>query len=265
MLLQIQEDGSYILSRFIMIVGFLVIVLGILLLLILLLTRKKQNELFVKQQQMEAEFQQQLLQVQIEVQETTFSSLGKELHDNIGQLLSTALMLLGITERQMGKPPDTLLTANATLSKAIQELRALSKSLDKEWLVQFNLVENLQAEVARINAGDTIQAFCLGSPHLPMKAEAQMILFRIVQEGIQNAIKHARPQHITIKISTMEDAILVQVLDDGIGLTTNPKKEGVGLMNMKRRTHLLGGTIDWRVEPGEGTTVHILIPLTQNI
>lgn len=265
MLLQVAEHGSQVLSRFIMIVGFLVIILGLFLLITFILTRKKQNELFVKQQQMEVEFQQQLLKVQIEVQETTFSALGRELHDNIGQLLSTALMLLGITERQLGSAPDTLLTANATLGKAIQELRSLSKSLDKEWLEQFNLMDNLKVEVARMNATDMVQAICLGDSKVPLEPSAQIMLFRIIQEGVQNAIKHAQSRHVKISIDTTPVSVLVWVEDDGKGFTQNEKGDGVGLMNMKRRTQLLGGVIQWQTGEGVGTKVHIEIPINKNV
>ncbi len=110
-------------------------------------------------------YEQQLLQSQIEVQEATFSALGKELHDNIGQLLSSTKMLLGITQRNMPNTPDTLMTAEETLGKAINELRSLSKSLTKEWLEQFKLIENLQPEVARINSANEIHIFYQALKH----------------------------------------------------------------------------------------------------
>ena len=103
---------------------------------------------------MKAKYEQELLQSKLETQEQTFQQIGKELHDNVGQLLSTSRMLLGLTERSLPNPPDTLLTANATLGEAISELRSLSKSLDKEWLEQFSFTDNLQTEISRINAGN---------------------------------------------------------------------------------------------------------------
>jgi signal transduction histidine kinase len=69
------------------------------------------------------------LQVQVEIQESTYRHIAKEIHDNVGQLLSTTKMLIGIAELKLGQAPDTLQTASATLSKAIQELRMLSVPL----------------------------------------------------------------------------------------------------------------------------------------
>ena len=112
---------------------------------------------------MENAFQQELLQTQLETQESTFYQISQELHDNIGQLLSSTKLLIGITkmciaQNDFTNVPDTISTAEQTLSKAIQDLRSLSKSLNKEWLHQFNLVENLEEEIKRINAARNIQA-----------------------------------------------------------------------------------------------------------
>src|SRR5688500_12740425 len=148
----------------------------------------------------ERQFQQELLQSKLETQEGTFQQIGKELHDNVGQLLSTTKMLLGITEINLNAVPDTLVTAQLTLLKAIQEIRTLSKSLDKAWLEQFSFVENLKAAVSRINAAGIVAAEFTCSAKLKLQADEQIILFRIVQEAIGNAIKHAEPSKIAVII-----------------------------------------------------------------
>src|SRR3982751_176805 len=94
--LQASAETSDIPSSFIIVIGFLLIGLGFTFLVFLVISRQRQNQLVVERKILQREFQQQLLQSQIEVQEATFSTLGKELHDNIGQLLSTTKMLIGI-------------------------------------------------------------------------------------------------------------------------------------------------------------------------
>src|SRR4051812_4775518 len=87
---------------------------------------QKKTISFIKEKElMQSGFEQVLLQSQVEVQENTYRQIAGELHDNIGQLLSTTKMLMGVTEIKLGQVPDTLNTANATLGKAIQELRSL--------------------------------------------------------------------------------------------------------------------------------------------
>jgi signal transduction histidine kinase len=141
---------------------------------------------------MEADFEKQLLQSQLETQEETLNQLSIEIHDNVGQLLNSTKLLIGITQRSLPDSPDTLAMADETLAKAIQELRSLSKSLNREWLQQFNFIENLEGEINRINAAKSLQIHLFRPPALSLKADEQIILFRIVQEILQNSIKHAQ-------------------------------------------------------------------------
>lgn len=226
--------------------------------------RKKKRKHTEELHTFKRDFQQQLLQSQVEVQEQTYSALSKELHDNIGQLLSTSRMLLGLTERDLVNPPDTLLTANATLAQAISELRSLSKSLDNDWLRQFSFMDNISAETERTNkAGCVIQADLNALEQLQLASDEQLILFRIVQEGIQNALKHARPGQITLTATAGEGSVTILIRDDGGGFQAT-EQPGMGITNMKHRSTLLGGHINWLTAPGQGTTIQLILPLKRN-
>jgi signal transduction histidine kinase len=211
--------------------------------------------------ELENRFKQEILRTQLETQENTFHQVGEELHDNIGQLLSSTRMLIGITERSLPQVPDTLHIANETLGKAIQDLRMLSKSLNKEWLHQFNVLDNLRAEVDRINITRKVRVI-LQSPvtSLPLNRESQVMLFRIIQEALHNSIKHAEADLINISM-TLSENITVTIHDDGNGFQVQHQEPaGVGLLNMKHRTTLLGGTIHWN-SSASGTIVTIIIPV----
>src|ERR1044072_6711972 len=120
-------------------------------------------------------FKEELLLAQLETQEYSFNQISQELHDNIGQLLSSTKLLLNIATMKMENVPDTIKTAEQTVGKAIQDLRSLSKSLDKEWLHQFNFIENLEAEKNRINAARTIEVQLISQyEKLPLEPEAQV-------------------------------------------------------------------------------------------
>ncbi|MBY0479926.1 MAG: hypothetical protein K2Q21_01125 [Chitinophagaceae bacterium] len=206
-------------------------------------------------------FENQLLQSRIETQEETLAVLGKELHDNIGQLLNSTKLLIGVTQRKLIDAPDTLTIADETLATAISELRSLSKSLNKEWLQQFNFIENLQTEIKRINASEILQINCSNSSKIPFPSDAQIILFRIVQEALQNAIKHARASHIDITITEDQNSLLLLITDNGTGFDFNDsKKNSLGLLNMQHRTKLLGGSIEW-ASTNSGTSVTLRLPL----
>jgi len=210
---------------------------------------------------MQQAFSQQLLQSQIETQEETFSTIGKELHDNIGQLLNSTKLLIGVTQRTLKEHPDTLKIADETLGTAIHELRALSKSMNKEWLQQFNLLENLDTEVKRINATDGMQLHFSPIGNIPFKNDEQIILFRIVQEALQNAIKHANAKNIHINFTENASLFSISIVDDGQGMMENyPTKSGTGITNMRYRAELLGGNIQWQSDK-KGTSVIIQLPI----
>jgi len=215
-----------------------------------------------EKQDLQNSFQREILKTQLETQEETFYQIGEEIHDNIGQLLSSTKMLLGITERSLPNLPDPLRTAQETLGKAIAELRALSKSLNKEWLHQFNLIQNLETEIERINTAHVLKMELQTTVRfLSLSPESQVMLFRIIQEAMHNSIKHANAKSIKITIEQNE-MISVSIADDGLGFqNAEAEVHGVGILNMKHRTNLLGGTIRWIPRAQAGTEVRIELPI----
>lgn len=241
-----------------------VIISGAIIAILVAFNRKKLMH-FEKIISMEASFQKQLMQSRIEVQEETSSLLAKELHDNVGQLLTGSKILMGLAERQIAAQvtmPDTLLQAQQSLEKAIQELRTLSKALDADWISRFNFIENLHQQVQRINENGVIHCtLSVPGQALTLSPDKQIMLFRIVQEGIHNAMKHSGTNDISINISHGEDRIAILITDTGSGW--NPEAEqGMGVTNMRQRTELLGGSFAIESVPGNGTQIAINIPLS---
>jgi len=143
--------------------------------------------------------QQEILQAQLETQEYTFRQISEEIHDNVGQLLSSAKMLLGITERSLPSVPDTLQKATETIGEAIQQLRSFSKTLSTEWLNQFDFIGNIRHELERITASGIVTGYLdTEIVNLPFSPQEQVMLFRVLQEALQNSIKHARPANIRV-------------------------------------------------------------------
>jgi two-component system, NarL family, sensor kinase len=258
--LEIQQDGFF--PRVVAFGGIIIVLLSVAFLVFLVISRQQQNRLLLKHRALAAEFEQQLLQAQMEVQEYTLFQLGQELHDNIGQLLSSTKLLLGVTERGLQQVPDSLRTAENTLGKAIQDLRSLTKSLNAEWLHQFNLVENLRSEVERIQVARQIAiSFHADAAMLPLEPKEQVIAFRVIQEAIQNSIKHSGAATMQIDIAQEEGKINISVADDGQGFDPEDKtRSGIGIMNMKHRIKLLGGSIRWEAGQSAGTKVSIVLP-----
>ncbi len=237
-----------------------ILFLAILLIVYIFFYQRRQNTFIEEKEVLQKKFDEVLKQSQIEVQENTMTHLGRELHDNIGQLLSSTKILLGITQKNLSNVPETMYAADESLSRAISEVRALSKSLSQEWLLQFNLIQNLKSEVGRINSTHDLYINLSCPTEIELSNEKQIILFRIIQEAIQNTIKHAQASNIHVIITTSKEALSLKIIDDGKGFKTPIQNSGLGLTNMKQRTHLLGGTIKWKSTEDKGCTIEIELP-----
>lgn len=256
--LQIPQDHH---TGFVIKTGIFVVLLSIFIVLQAVLNRRKKNHLVMERKLLQEQFDSQIMHNKIEIQEATFESLGTELHDNIGQLLSTAKMFIGITERNMETPSLTLQSANETLDKAIRELRDLSKSLNKDWLQQFDLYRNLMADVERINSARGLKINIKRSSRiLPVNAEHQFIFYRLLQEAIQNVIKHSQAQNLCINLSYDEHHVTVLLEDDGKGFIIHQQHTGLGMKIMNQRIKLLKGKISWD-SSGSGTRLFITFPV----
>lgn len=244
----------------------LFIIMGLIVIVAIINYKKKQQAYLHQLKLMKEEYDKQLMWSQIEIQEETFAHLGQELHDDIGQLLTSTKLLINVTQRNLTDAPETLRIAEDTLGTAIYNLRALSKSFSRQWLDQFSLLENLKNEVARINASRTIKVtFTHELAELPLQSEPQIILFRIIQEAMQNCLKHARPQVIDISMRIAGSVLLLIIADDGAGFDkTGMSASGLGIRNMQHRTQLLGGSINWEVTDAGGTAVLIKLPVEPN-
>ena len=257
LLLQVSNGQDGFLPGIVAVGGIIIVLLAIAFLVFIIFSRRQQNRLVLRQKAMEAEFERQLLQSRMEVQEHTLFQLGQELHDNVGQLLSSTKLLLGISERGLPEIPEALKTAQDTLSIAIRDLRSLTKSLNNEWLHQFNLVENLRHEVERITLARQLDIQLQANMDmLPLEPENQLIAFRVMQEPFRTVSGMREAQSITLVAEAGPDSILLRVSDNGRGFEAEvDHRQGIGLKNMKHRVHLLGGQIEWDSQPGQGTTV----------
>lgn len=234
---------------------FLLVAVGIIVLL--LVYQKRQLKHILEKKELSSQFQRELLKTSLEAREATLNQLSTELHDNIGQLLSSSKLLIGIAERTLENPSEQLKVAGETISKAIKEIRAMSKSLNTEWLEKFSLIENLQAESDRIKSSKELRITLQLPPAIDMPADRQMMLFRIIQESLQNAIKHGQGSHILIEVVRKESMLQVTIADNGKGFNASDTSlQGVGITNIKHRAQLLGGEARWHSTDG-GTSVLI--------
>ena len=214
--------------------------------------------------------QRELLQAQLETQNQTLQHVADELHDHVGQMLAVIVLYLNVLHDDTSETPyqervAKLLTHTATL---VDDVRALSKSLSTDTISRFGLVACLALEIERINRADraeqaTLQV--LGEPYL-LGEQTEIILLRMVQEALNNALKYAYDSAITLALDYQTDALLLTVVDQGPGFSMTEVAarplagSGQGLHNLRRRAALLGGTCTWQTAPQQGTVVTLRIP-----
>lgn len=237
---------------------FLLVAVGIIILI--LFYQKKQLLNRLENINLQNQFQQELMKTRLEARDETLDKMSKELHDNVGQLLSSSLVLINVAKRS-SEPQESLQMAGEGLSKAIQELRALSKSLNSEWLEKFDLFENLRAEAARLNASREFTMTVSHPDAIPLSADRQLMVFRIVQEAVQNALKHGQADHINVLAEKSDTHLNVAIEDDGTGFDVNDShQQGLGMTNIRNRATVLGGKATWKSDE-KGTSVLIQLPL----
>lgn len=213
---------------------------------------------------MQSEFQQEMLQAQLEMQEQTLRTVAEEIHDNIGQVLSLAKLHLNTAVASDETSANKLSETKNLVGKAINDLRSLSRSLHGEKLTEIGLQDTIAAELKSIqNTGQFNTNFTVTGTPYPMDNQKAIVLFRIVQEALHNALKYSKANAVWVEINYQPAVFSLAICDDGVGFNQQLHKAadtGIGLKNMKNRTNLIGGNISVNSSPGNGTKIFINIP-----
>jgi signal transduction histidine kinase len=222
--------------------------------------RKHQQHLI----QLENEKQQELLQTQIEIQEQTLNNISQEIHDNIGQVLSLAKLNLNTIPANIEEELFTKINKTKELvSKAIHDLRDLSRSMHGDRIAELGLKDAIENELTILqNTGQYKTYFIVSGNYYKLPRQKEIVVFRMLQESINNSIKHARAQNITVEMNYQPQSFQLWVSDDGRGFDAAAlavSEKGIGLKSMHNRAALIGAVFSIQSSPFTGTTVTIKI------
>jgi len=233
---------------------FLLLIAGVI--IVVFISNRRNTNQEMKMVQMQIDYEKELRTVQHEVQEQVLVNVGRELHDNIGQLLTS--MNLQLERHKVVNPGSgTLLQAmGGTLSDTIQEVKRLGKSLNSDLFDTQGLIHTMQLEVDRLRQLNRYQVLWEYDMEPNLNTDQKVIVFRIFQEILNNIIKHASGGNIHINLSGKNNFRMV-LSDDGKGfdrdeMMRSPK--GSGLKNMVKRAEL--AKLVCRIDSviGKGTT-----------
>ena len=210
--------------------------------------------------------QKEITEAVIRVQEKERYEISRELHDNVNQQLTVAMMYIATAEKGTGNAEALLKQSSGFIYNAIEEIRKLSKALVTPLIKDFGLCKAIDGLVEDIQIANTIQLdFFYGNFHEEdISYEFKLNIFRIVQEQMNNILKHAEAKQVVIELYR-DDLISLSINDDGIGFNTEKKRSGIGLNNIQTRTELYAGKVNIQSTPGTGCKIKIEFPVTKDI
>jgi signal transduction histidine kinase len=242
------------------IVGTLFIVLFAFVLLIVIVNYVQQKrKIILARQKREAEYLQELLQAQLEMQEHTLKSISQEIHDNVGQVLSLAKLNLNIlTLRDVDN--QQLSSVKELVSKAIMDLRHLSTGYYAERLVERGLLTAIKHELEQLDkTGLIVSHLICELEEIEVDKNRTIFIYRMVQEILHNVLKHAAAKNVYVNINKENSLTRLSIKDDGKGFNREDKNftRGIGLSSIQNRAGMIGAKVSIESELGKGTEFNL--------
>ena len=244
-----------------------IVVVILILFFVLFRMRTRKNRIIAEQRIQKLEDEKKLMAAQSVMvgQEKERERIARELHDGIGVLLSTASIHFSSVESKTDKETAEMLKkANKMLREAHKEVRKISHNMMPGVLSKFGLREAIEDLFENVEDAGEIEVdldITCGEGRLSQNME--IMIYRIIQEMINNTLKHAKATRIVFSVARTEEAVRMEYRDNGIGFDEEklPRGKNLGLSGIRSRVEYLGGTIELKSEKGKGTSYSVSIPL----
>ena len=220
----------------------------------------------VKRQKLEIDHQNRMMQATLESQESERRRLASELHDSIGGMLSTIRMGVSTLGRLL-PGEDSIDQTKQMLDDTISSVRKISRDLMPSTLEKFGLSQALRDLCDRIQSTAMLHVeFFERNEISPLDKNKELMLFRIVQELLNNALKHSQASKINLSIQQEESGLSICVEDNGIGFSIEEQRadktsgKGLGLYSIENRAGLLGAVVDFKSAEPKGSKITLMLP-----
>ncbi|MEJ8843137.1 response regulator [Lacibacter sp. H375] len=206
-----------------------------------------------------------LVRTGIRAQEKVRNEIGIELHDNINQILAASKLFLDKALKQTTEQEDLLVRCKDHLVNAIEEIRRLSHQIVTPSLESISLCQIIRDLVEDVHQSSSLQisftANDFDEEHVGR--DLKLTIYRIVQEQLNNILKHSEAGNAYIKIYPDAESLILLIGDDGKGANLDEKGSGIGLNNIKNRVDYFDGELNIQTSPGKGFTLKAKIPVTE--
>jgi signal transduction histidine kinase len=232
--------------------------------LLLFISRLKSRRVLYEKEKanIQEQHKHDLLNNRLKVQQQTMQFIGSEIHDSVAQKLTLATLYSRKLELENinSDIADKQQNISNIINDSLEELKDLARTLSNYSIQDKELSELVNLECRKITMAGVCQVESIIDYNRPLPFMIKSSVLRIIQEFMQNSLKHSGCSLITLNLSEKQDGLSILLADNGkgfdsVGLDAN----GVGLSNMKRRTKLIGGTFDLNSLTGSGTTLKIFI------
>lgn len=224
------------------------------------LLREAHDEIAAKAKELQA-----LWRRVVDVQERERQRIAYDLHDSVAQSIMAATYQLQSIRRRLGGDADLdrrLTDCQATLDSSLSEMKQIIYALRPNVLDELGLVAALENYVGALPQSDALEtSFSVRGRPTALSAEAELAIFRIVQEACQNVVRHSGARSLTLQLTYSGKSVDVGIADNGRGFVFDDAKMGLGLVGIRERTQVVGGALSVETAPGKGTQVRFSIPL----
>lgn len=221
---------------------------------------RSKRKLLQEKIEREAAFQKELMHAQMEMQEHTFRSIAQEIHDNIGQILGLIKLNVNLLGFEM-KGNEIVATLSEQTKKAIAELRDLGTTYHTDKLAEQGLIVAAKNQLNQLQkTGFFETSFQSEFEKLNIEKNKMIFLYRMLQEALNNIVKHAGANKIWLSIYSQGEEVYITLQDNGRGFnpTDQTFKPGIGLNSMQERAAMINVRAEVKSIPGEGTTVNFI-------
>lgn len=248
---------------FALIIGtFLFLFLSICLLAFFILFKNSKKRYKEEKKNMALAYKNELANINIEIQENTLKYISRELHDNVGQLLTVAKIHLNSLSKYPEKRSDAKITeTGGVVEMAISELKLLTKTLNPEKIKQVGLLASLELEVERIKKLEVLDVhFEIRGDTFKLVDDNEIVVFRIVQEFIANSVKYAKATQLNLRLAFSTNLLELDISDNGNGFNINEQtNQGSGILNIRNRAELIKAECIFSSEKNNGTNLKLVV------
>lgn len=229
------------------------------------ITERKEAEQHLKA--LEDQMTEQKIQEQKEIaraiitgQEKERVNIGKELHDNINQILAGTKLFLSVAAKRNEELKEIVHYPMELLDRSIEEIRLLSHQLVPP-LKHIDLDEQVKDLLLKLEFGQHIDTELVYSiPAGLLEPELKLNIYRILQEQVNNIIKYAEAKQVTVEMRAQDGHIDIAITDDGKGFDSTARREGIGISNIINRAESFNGQVQIKSSPGKGCRIEVTIP-----